>query len=166
MIETRGLSKRFDQTVAVEDLNLNVRQGEIFALLGPNGAGKTTTVRLLACLIAPSGGEATVAGYRIGRDNDAIRAQIGILTESPGLYDKLSALQNLTYFARLYGLARAEGEAAVKRYLEMLGLWDRREEPVGGFSKGMKQKLAIARALLHEPKIVFLDEPTSALDPE
>lgn len=166
MIETRGLSKRFDQTIAVEDLNLNVRQGEIFALLGPNGAGKTTTVRLLACLIAPTGGEATVAGYRIGRDNDAIRAQIGILTESPGLYDKLSALQNLTYFARLYGLARDEGEAAVKRYLEMLGLWDRREEPVGGFSKGMKQKLAIARALLHEPKIVFLDEPTSALDPE
>ncbi|MGE5264462.1 MAG: ATP-binding cassette domain-containing protein [Acidobacteriota bacterium] len=166
MIETRGLSKRFDQTIAVEDLNLNVRQGEIFALLGPNGAGKTTTVRLLACLIAPSGGEATVAGYRIGRDNDAIRAQIGILTESPGLYDKLSALQNLTYFARLYGLSRNEGEAAVKRYLEMLGLWDRREEPVGGFSKGMKQKLAIARALLHEPKIVFLDEPTSALDPE
>lgn len=166
MIETRGLSKRFDETVAVEDLNLNVRQGEIFALLGPNGAGKTTTVRLLACLIAPTGGEATVAGYRVGRDNDAIRAQIGILTESPGLYDKLSALQNLTYFARLYGLSTGEGEAAVKRYLEMLGLWDRREEPVGGFSKGMKQKLAIARALLHEPKIVFLDEPTSALDPE
>lgn len=166
MIETRGLSKRFDQTVAVEDLNLNVRQGEIFAFLGPNGAGKTTTVRLLACLIAPTGGEATVAGYRVGRDNDAIRAQIGILTESPGLYEKLSSLQNLSYFAHLYGLAGAEREAAVKRYLELLGLWDRREEPVGGFSKGMKQKLAIARALLHEPKIVFLDEPTSALDPE
>ncbi|HEX9076762.1 MAG TPA: ABC transporter ATP-binding protein [Anaerolineae bacterium] len=166
MIETRGLSKRFDQTVAVEDLNLNVRQGEIFAFLGPNGAGKTTTVRLLACLIAPTGGEATVAGYRVGRDNDAIRAQIGILTESPGLYEKLSSLQNLSYFAHLYGLDGVEREAAVKRYLELLGLWDRREEPVGGFSKGMKQKLAIARALLHEPKIVFLDEPTSALDPE
>lgn len=166
MIETRGLSKRFDQTVAVEDLNLNVRQGEIFAFLGPNGAGKTTTVRLLACLVAPTGGEATVAGYRVGRDNDAIRAQIGILTESPGLYEKLSALQNLSYFARLYGLSGDAREAAVQRYLEMLGLWDRREEPVGGFSKGMKQKLAIARALLHEPKIVFLDEPTSALDPE
>jgi ABC-2 type transport system ATP-binding protein len=166
MIETRGLSKRFDETVAVEDLNLNVRQGEIFAFLGPNGAGKTTTVRMLACLIAPTGGEATVAGYRVGRDNNAIRAQIGILTESPGLYEKLSSLQNLSYFAHLYGLSGDEREAAVKRYLEMLGLWDRREEPVGGFSKGMKQKLAIARALLHEPKIVFLDEPTSALDPE
>lgn len=166
MIETHGLSKRFDETVAVEDLNLNVRQGEIFAFLGPNGAGKTTTVRMLACLIAPTGGEATVAGYRVGRDNNAIRAQIGILTESPGLYEKLSSLQNLSYFAHLYGLSGDEREAAVKRYLEMLGLWDRREEPVGGFSKGMKQKLAIARALLHEPKIVFLDEPTSALDPE
>lgn len=166
MIETRGLTKHFDGTVAVENLNLEVKQGEIFALLGPNGAGKTTTTRMLACLIAPTGGEARVAGCTVGRDNDSIRAQIGILTESPGLYEKLDAKQNLDYFARLYGLGGAEREAAVKRYLEMLGLWERRDEPVAGFSKGMKQKLAIARALLHEPKIVFLDEPTSALDPE
>ncbi len=165
MIETRGLTKHFDGTVAVENLNLEVKQGEIFALLGPNGAGKTTTTRMLACLIAPTRGEARVAGCAVGRDNDSIRAQIGILTESPGLYEKLDAKQNLDYFARLYGLAGAEREAAVKRYLEMLGLWERRDEPVAGFSKGMKQKLAIARALLHEPKIVFLDEPTSALDP-
>ncbi len=166
MIETRGLTKRFDQVTAVQDLDLNVKEGEIFAFLGPNGAGKTTTVRMLACLIAPTSGQATVAGCTVGRDNQAIRAQIGILTESPGLYEKLSASQNLGYFARLYGLNGKERDDAVKRYLEMLGLWDRRDEAVGGFSKGMKQKLAIARALLHEPKIVFLDEPTSGLDPE
>lgn len=166
MIETKALAKHFDGNVAVDDLNLSVKQGEIFALLGPNGAGKTTTVRMLACLVAPTSGEATVAGCVVGRDNEAIRALIGILTESPGLYEKLSAQQNLDYFGRLYGLSNAQRAEQVKRYLEMLGLWDRREEPVAGFSKGMKQKLAIARALLHEPKIVFLDEPTSALDPE
>ncbi len=166
MIETKGLTKRFDGHVAVEGLDLSVRPGEIFAFLGPNGAGKTTTVRMLACLIAPTSGEARVAGGIVGQDNDAIRTQIGILTESPGLYEKLSAHQNLDYFARLYGLSSEERDQSLKRYLGMLGLWERREETVAGFSKGMKQKLAIARALLHEPKIVFLDEPTSALDPE
>ncbi|MCL4488074.1 MAG: ABC transporter ATP-binding protein [Chloroflexi bacterium] len=166
MIETHGLTKHFNGTVAVEGLDLHVNAGEIFAFLGPNGAGKTTTVRMLACLVAPTAGEAHVAGSTVGRDNDAIRAQIGILTESPGLYEKLSAQQNLDYFGRLYGLSNAMRADRVKYYLELLGLWERRDEPVGGFSKGMKQKLAIARALLHEPKIVFLDEPTSALDPE
>jgi ABC-2 type transport system ATP-binding protein len=166
MIETNGLTKRFNGNVAVDNLNLNVKQGEIFAFLGPNGAGKTTTVRMLACLVAPTNGEARVAGFVVGRESDAIRARIGILTESPGLYEKLSAAQNLDFFARLYGLSNTERADAVKRYLEMLGLWERRAEPVAGFSKGMKQKLAIARALLHEPKVVFLDEPTSALDPE
>lgn len=166
MIETRELTKNFDDTVAVENLNLEVKEGEIFALLGPNGAGKTTTVRMLACLIAPTRGRATVAGCVIGKENQEIRAQVGILTESPGLYQKLSARQNLDYFGRLYGLHRLERDRAVKRYLEMLGLWERRDEAVGGFSKGMKQKLAIARALLHEPRLVFLDEPTSGLDPE
>jgi ABC-2 type transport system ATP-binding protein len=166
MIETQHLSKNFDGTVAVDDLNLTVKQGEIFAFLGPNGAGKTTTVRMLACLIEPTRGEATVAGYPLGRANDEIRARIGILTESPGLYEKLSAVQNLNFFAQLYGLDTPERDKQVKRYLEMLGLWQRRGEAVAGFSKGMKQKLAIARALLHEPQVVFLDEPTSALDPE
>jgi ABC-2 type transport system ATP-binding protein len=166
MIETNGLTKHFNGTVAVEDLNLTVQPGEIFALLGPNGAGKTTTVRMLACLIAPTRGEARVAGYAVGRDNDAIRARIGILTESPGLYEKLSAVQNLDFFARLYGLSNAQRADAVKKYLDLLGLWERRDETVASFSKGMKQKLAIARALLHDPSVVFLDEPTSALDPE
>ncbi|MEP7198373.1 MAG: ABC transporter ATP-binding protein [Chloroflexota bacterium] len=166
MIEMTRLSKRFDGNLAVDDLSLAVTRGEIFAFLGPNGAGKTTTVRMLACLIAPTGGEARVAGYTVGRDDDAIRARIGILTESPGLYEKLNAQQNLDFFARLYGLPAVQRDAQVKRYLTMLGLWERRDEAVAGFSKGMKQKLAIARALLHEPDVVFLDEPTSALDPE
>ncbi len=166
MIETQQLTKRFDGNVAVEHLNLNVQRGEIFAFLGPNGAGKTTTVRMLTCLIAPTSGTAIVAGHTVGRDNDAIRAMVGILTESPGLYEKLNAAQNLNYFARLYGLPAAQRDQQVKRYLMMLGLWERRDEAVAGFSKGMKQKLAIARALLHEPQVVFLDEPTSGLDPE
>jgi ABC-2 type transport system ATP-binding protein len=166
MIETRALSKRFDGTQAVSDLTLSVRAGEIFALLGPNGAGKTTTVRMLACLVAPSSGEAVVAGHRVGDGCAEIRARIGILTESPGLYEKLSAAQNLDYFARLQGLDTARRADQVKRYLSLLSLWERRDEAVAGFSKGMKQKLAIARALLHEPQVLFLDEPTSALDPE
>ena len=166
MIETQNLTKTFDKFTAVENLNLNVERGEIFAFLGPNGAGKTTTMRMLACLVAPTGGSATVAGHRVGQDDDAIRSAIGILTEAPGLYEKLNAVQNLDFFARLYGLDTATREKQIKRYLEILDLWERRAEPVGGFSKGMKQKLSIARALLHEPQVVFLDEPTSALDPE
>jgi ABC-2 type transport system ATP-binding protein len=166
MIETQNLTKTFDKFTAVENLNLNVERGEIFAFLGPNGAGKTTTMRMLACLVAPTSGSATVAGHRVGQDDDAIRSTIGILTEAPGLYEKLNAVQNLDFFARLYGLDTATREKQIKRYLEILGLWERRAEPVGGFSKGMKQKLSIARALLHEPQVVFLDEPTSALDPE
>lgn len=166
MIETHNLTKTFDKFTAVENLNLTVQSGEIFAFLGPNGAGKTTTMRMLACLIAPTGGEAIVAGYRVGQQDEQIRSSIGILTEAPGLYEKLNALQNLDFFARLYGLDTATREKQIKRYLEILGLWERRSEPVGNFSKGMKQKLSIARALLHEPQVVFLDEPTSALDPE
>jgi len=166
MIETHALSKYFDGNHAVEHLDLEVKRGEIFAFLGPNGAGKTTTVRMLACLIAPTEGTAVLDGSLVGRDNEAIRAKIGILTESPGLYEKLSPRQNLEYFGRLYGMSNADRAEAVKRYLGMLGLWSRRDEPVAGFSKGMKQKLAIARALLHDPRVVFLDEPTSSLDPE
>jgi len=166
MIETQNLTKTFNQFTAVEKLNLSVERGEIFAFLGPNGAGKTTTMRMLACLVAPTSGSAIVAGHRVGQADDVIRGVIGILTETPGLYEKLNAEQNLDFFARLYGLDAATRAKQIKRYLEILGLWERRAEPVGGFSKGMKQKLALARALLHEPQVVFLDEPTSALDPE
>jgi ABC-2 type transport system ATP-binding protein len=165
-IETHGLTRRFDGRVAVEGLSLSINAGTVFGFLGPNGAGKTTTVRMLAALIAPTDGDAVVAGHALGVDDTALRRSVGILTEQPGLYDRLSARQNLRYFARLYDLDRGRAEAQVDRYLHLLELWDRRDEPVGTFSKGMRQKLAIARALLHEPAVVFLDEPTAALDPE
>ncbi len=167
MIRTANLTKYFDATPAVDGLTLEVAEGEVFGFLGPNGAGKTTTVRMLSTLIAPTSGEAWVAGQQIGASeatNAQIRRSVGLLTEVPGLYDRLSAQQNLRIFAGLYGVADMNEQ--VKRYLQMMGLWKQRKDPVASFSKGMKQKLAIARALLHEPQVLFLDEPTSGLDPE
>jgi len=164
MIKTEGLTKRFGDNLAVDGLTLHVERGEVFAFLGPNGAGKTTTVRMLAALIAPTAGRAWVNGYEIGKDDMNIRRSVGILTEAPGLYERLDAVQNLTLYARLYEVDDVAGQ--VEKYLCLLGLWKRRDEPVVGFSKGMKQKLAVARALLHEPPLLFLDEPTAALDPE
>jgi len=168
MIRTESLCKYFPvdsrEVRAVDGLNLRVTQGEVFGFLGPNGAGKTTTVRLLACLIGPTAGRAWVNDLEVGKDDLRIRGQIGILTESPGLYDRLSARRNLEIFAELYGVKDVAGQ--VEKYLRLLELWERRDTDAGAFSKGMKQKLAIARALLHEPPVVFLDEPTSALDPE
>jgi ABC-2 type transport system ATP-binding protein len=165
-IETNKLTRTFGSLVAVDSLTLAIPTGAVFGFLGPNGAGKTTTVRMLAALIAPTRGSATVAGYLLGKQNDAIRRAIGILTETPGLYDRLSAWQNLLFFAELYDLPAKKATSQVERYLRMLDLWDRRNDKVSGFSKGMRQKLAIARALLHEPQVIFLDEPTSGLDPE
>ncbi len=164
MIHTENLTRRFDETLAVDSLNLDVAEGEVFGLLGPNGAGKTTTVRMLTRLIAPTAGTALVAGHRLGEDDMAIRRAVGLLTESPGLYENLSAEFNLLLFARLYEVP--EPERQVEKYLQLLGLWQRRHDAAGTFSKGMKQKLAIARALLHEPQLLFLDEPTAGLDPE
>jgi ABC-2 type transport system ATP-binding protein len=170
MIRTEGLSKIFKgdknntEIQAVERLDLEVQQGEVFGFLGPNGAGKTTTVRMLCALIAPTTGRAWVNNYEVGRQNQEIRASVGILTEQPGMYDRLSAEKNLTIYAKLYGVVDVPGQ--VEKYLHMLGLWERRKDPAGSFSKGMKQKLAIARAMLHEPATLFLDEPTAGLDPE
>ena len=164
MIRATGLTRRFGELTAVDRLDLDVKQGEVFGFLGPNGAGKTTTVRMLAALIAPSSGMASIAGIDLGRDNQAIRARVGVLTETPGLYRRLSAWDNLMFFARLYRVANAEQQ--VEKYLKLFDLWERRESPAGSYSKGMRQKLAIARALLHEPQILFLDEPTAGLDPE
>jgi len=164
MIETTNLTKKFDEHLAVADLNLQIPAGEVFGFLGPNGAGKTTTVRMLTSLIGPTSGTATVAGYRLGEEDQQIRRHVGILTETPGLYERLSAERNLEIYARLYEV-EAVGDQ-VEKYLRMLGLWERRQDPAGTFSKGMKQKLAIARSLLHEPRVLFLDEPTAGLDPE
>lgn len=165
-IETNGLTRRFDGRAAVDGLTLAVPSGTVFGFLGPNGAGKTTTVRMLTALIAPTAGQATVAGYRLGENDEALRRAVGLLTEMPGLYDRLSARQNLIFFARLYDLTKQRAQAQAERYLRLFGLWERRDDPVGGFSRGMRQKLAIARALLHEPRVVFLDEPSVGLDPE
>jgi ABC-2 type transport system ATP-binding protein len=161
-----GLGRRFGDRWAVRDLSIEVRRGEVLGLLGPNGAGKTTTVRMLTALIEPSEGRASVEGFDVVTDADRVRARVGILTETPGLYDKLSATANLDFFGRLYGLDAATRAGAIERWLRLFDLWDRRDEPAGTFSKGMKQKLAIGRALLHDPSVVFLDEPTAALDPE
>src|SRR6266487_202392 len=165
-IETHKLTRTFGNLTAVDDLSLNIPEGTVFGFLGPNGAGKTTTVRMLTALIAPTSGTANVMGYQLGLDNQSIRRSVGILTETPGLYDRLSAKQNLLFFARLYDVPAERASIQVEHYLKMLDLWERRDDKVGGFSKGMRQKLAIARALLHEPKVIFLDEPTAGLDPE
>lgn len=164
MIHTENLTKRFKDILAVDDISLDVAEGEVFGCLGPNGAGKTTTVRMLTSLIGPTGGAATVNGFVIGQQDTEIRRNVGVLTETPGMYDNLSAEYNLRIFAELYEVKDVTGQ--VEKYLKMLGLWERRFDSAGTFSKGMKQKLAIARALLHEPRILFLDEPTAGLDPE
>ena len=162
-IHTEGLTRVFGELTAVQNLNLTVPKGNVFGLLGPNGAGKTTTVRMLTALIAPSAGSAWVAGLRIGKKDGEIRRRVGVLTETPGLYEQLSAARNLEIFAKLYEVDDVAG--TVEKYLRMLGLWDRRNDLAGTYSKGMRQKLAIARALLHEPDVLFLDEPTAGLDP-
>jgi ABC-2 type transport system ATP-binding protein len=165
-IVTAGLTRRFGDYSAVDDLSLAIPAGSVFGFLGPNGAGKTTTVRMLTSLIEPSSGTAVVAGHQVGKEDTALRRAVGLLTETPGLYDRLSALDNLRFFGRLYGMDDGRIARQSEHYLRLFGLWERRHEPIGGFSKGMRQKVAIARALLHEPTVVFLDEPTSGLDPE
>jgi len=167
MIETIDLCRKFNGNTAVENLNLKVEKGEVFGLLGPNGAGKTTTIRMLTCLIQQTSGTAYVNGFEINKENDSprIREIVGVLPESPGLYESLSAQRNLDFFANLYGMAKDKRSARIEELLKMLNLWDRREEPVATYSKGMKQKIAIARAFVHNPQVVFLDEPTAGLDP-
>lgn len=168
MISAQGLTRVFDGRPAVQDVSFEVPDGKLFALLGPNGAGKTTTVRLLLGLIAATAGTARVAGHTVGTGptaNRALRAACGLLTETPGFYDRLSAWDNLLFFGRLYGLPDRILRERVERYLRLFELWERRTGPVAEYSKGMKQRLAIVRALFHDPKVVFLDEPTAGLDP-
>lgn len=165
-IETEALTRHFEGRVAVDGLTLSVPRGTVLGFLGPNGAGKTTTVRMLGGLIAPTSGRARVAGLEVGAGSAHIRAKVGVLTETPGLYERLTARENLALYGELHGLRRKDALARAEQYLGRVDLLDRAREKVGGFSKGMRQRLAIARALLHEPEVVFLDEPTSGLDPE
>ncbi len=167
-IRVDGLAKHFGRRVAVEGLHFEVKPGEVFGLLGPNGAGKTTTVRMLTGLLGPTAGRAEVCGQPIPvvGDGSALRQRVGLLTEQPGLYDRLTAEENLRFFMRLHELDEAKAFVLARKYLERFGLGGRQHEPVGGFSKGMRQKLAIVRTLVHSPDVIFLDEPTSGLDPQ
>jgi len=164
-IETFNLTKNFGQLIAVEGINIAVEGGSVFGFLGPNGAGKTTTVRLLNGLLKPSGGSARVLGMDIQQESDFIRAKCGVQTDT-NLYEKLTARENLEIWGMLYGLKGNELTSRMNALLEMFGLAERRDDLVGTFSKGMKQKLSIARELIHDPEILFLDEPTAGLDPE
>ncbi len=168
VIRTDRLTRRFGNTVAVVDVSLQVYRGEVFGLLGPNGGGKTTTVRLLCSLLTPTFGTAEVLGQPVRPDatSEAIRQRIGLLPEATGLYERLSAYRNLDFHAQLYGLSLDERRQRIEHLLRLLNIWDQRDEPVATFSRGMRQKIAVARAVVHSPDIVFLDEPTASLDPE
>lgn len=166
MIVTQDLSKRFEDFVAVDGITLTVGAGEVLALLGPNGAGKTTTIRMLTSVLLPWRGWAKVAGYDVVKQASKVRASVGILTEHPGLYARMPAGEYLDFFGQLYGLQPTARKKNVGRLLEEFGLQSHRDQRIGEFSKGMRQKLALARALLHDPPVLLMDEPTSAMDPE
>ncbi len=165
VIQISNLTRRFGEILAVHDLTLDVQAGEIFGFLGHNGAGKTTTVRLLNGIYKPNSGGARVLGLDPQTDGPALRAQTGVLTETPSLDERLSAHDNLAYYAELFSLPPDEVEPRIQQLLMEFGLGERVKERVAGFSKGMKQSLALARALIHHPKVLFLDEPTASLDP-
>jgi ABC-2 type transport system ATP-binding protein len=167
LIETENLTRKFGELTAVDNLTLKVEKGEVFGFLGPNGAGKTTTVRMLCCLISKTSGKARVGDFDVDREEDRlkIRKMVGYLPGDVGLYENQSAYKNLDFYGKLYEVPSGEREEGIKRLLQLLGIWERKDDAVVGFSKGMKQKLAIARALIHEPQVLFLDEPTANLDP-
>jgi ABC-2 type transport system ATP-binding protein len=168
MIETENLTRKFGDLTAVDELTLRVDEGEVFGFLGPNGAGKTTTVRMLCCLISKTSGSARVGDYEVGKEEDdlEIRRIVGFVPDNVGLYDSLTAYENLDYYGTLYRRTDSQRKESNEYFLKMLGLWEKRDTMAGTFSKGMKQKLAIARALVHDPEVIFMDEPTANLDPE
>ena len=165
MIETVNLTKEFGGFVAVRNVSLNVPEGEVLALLGPNGAGKTTTVRMLGAILKPTQGYARIAGYDTIREANAVRRLIGLLTEFPGLYLRMKGLDYLRFFGELQGMPTHLIDSRSEELLTRFQLWDARNKQLGQYSKGMKQKLTLVRAMLHDPQVLFLDEPTSAMDP-
>ncbi len=166
MIVTQDLSKSFDDFLAVDGVSLEVGAGEVLALLGPNGAGKTTTVRMLISILRPSRGWARVAGFDVVREAAKVRGSVGVLTEQHGLYGRMPADDYLDFFGQLYGMDRPTRQKRIQQLLDDFGLIPDRQRRIGEYSKGMRQKLALARALLHNPPVLLLDEPTSAMDPE
>jgi ABC-2 type transport system ATP-binding protein len=165
VILTEGLTRRFRSKVAVDSLSLQVSRGEVFGFLGHNGAGKTTTVRLLNGVLAPSEGRSLVLGLDPVTQGPALRRRTGVLTETPSLDERLTARENLTFFADVWGVPERSVRDRVQKLLATFDLEDRAGDKVGGYSKGMKQRLALARALIHDPDLIFLDEPTAGLDP-
>jgi ABC-2 type transport system ATP-binding protein len=166
MIQVENLSKKFGNILAVDNISFEIKDGSIFGFLGPNGAGKTTTIRMLSTLIKPTSGNVIIDGKELSKNGEYIRSILGILTETPGMYEKISAIENLNFFSGFYEIEGKKRKQNIEKFLKMFDLWDRRDDLVSTYSKGMKQKLAITRALIHEPKILYLDEPTAALDPE
>lgn len=165
VIRTNGLTRDFKTVRAIDDLNIEVRAGAVFGFLGPNGSGKTTTIRMLLGLLEPTSGKAEVFGVDVAKSADQIRLRSGALLQYHGLYERLSAEENLELFGRIWNLPRGYRRARIQELLQSFGLWERRKEVSGTWSHGMKQKLAVARAMLHRPKLLFLDEPTAGLDP-
>jgi ABC-2 type transport system ATP-binding protein len=166
MIEAQGLTKIFDGFRAVSDISLNIPTGKVLALLGPNGAGKTTTVRMLTSILAPTSGWARVGGYDILTQAKEVRTAVGVLTESHGLYERMKAMEYLHFYGEIYGMARPECHMQATQLMERFGLTFALGKRIGDYSKGMKQKLALVRAMLHNPPVLLLDEPTSAMDPQ
>jgi ABC-2 type transport system ATP-binding protein len=166
MIYAEDLTKQFDDFVAVNGVNLDVPVGQVLVLLGPNGAGKTTTVRMLDSILVPTRGRAVVAGYDVVKDAEEVRARVGVLTEHHGLYGRMNGDEYLEFFGKLYGLQRQDYLARINLLLEQVGMDFARKRRLGEYSKGMRQKLALVRSMLHDPPVLLLDEPTSAMDPE
>ena len=166
VVEIQGVTKRFNGSPVLDEINLKVRKGEIFGYLGPDGSGKTTTMRIMLGLLKPTSGKVLINGKEPDDSNSDLRSSIGVLMENNGLCEQLSPYQNLLYYARLYGVPESDRVEKIERLLEFAGLSDRRNEKTGRFSAGMKRKLGLARAMIHDPEILFLDEPTAGLDPE
>ncbi len=165
-IQVKNLTRKFGEFTAVDNISFDVKQGEIFAFLGPNGAGKTTTIKMLTTLLHPTSGQLIVNGFSPVTQTDEVRKSFGIVFQDPSLDDELTAYENMEFHAVFYGVKKSLREERIKSLLNLVELWDRKDDQVKHFSGGMKRRLEIARGLIHHPKILFLDEPTIGLDPQ